>query len=151
MRLFSGLIPDWGVSLENSLLFSYRAFPYPAHLSPHQVPPSLCLLRLHIRRSATSGLSLGSRYRAVAAPNVSRGNPQATGVLTQNVLSLTQRDSGIERQRPRQDPPDLTQVKTQVTTIILTITSYWHLLYDRCCTNAWHVLSHLILIKLMAW
>ena len=93
--------------------------------------------------------SLGSRYRAVAATNVSQGNPQATGVLSQNVLSLTQRDSGIERQRPRQDPPDLPQVKTQFTTIILTITSYWHLLYDRCCANAWHVLSHLILIKLM--
>ena len=91
---------------------------------------------------------MGSRYRAVAAPNVSQGNPQATGVLSQNVLSLTQRDSGIERQRPRQDPPDLTQVKTQFTTIILSITSYWHLLYDRCCANAWHVLSHLILIMM---
>ena len=154
MRPFSGLIPHWGVSLENSLLFSYRAFLYPALLYPTSLPTRSLLPFVSCACTfADQPLegSLGSRYRAVAAPNVSRGNPQATGVLTQNVLSLTQRDSGIERQRPRQDPPDLTQVKTQFTTIILTITSYWHLLYDRCCTNAWHVLSHLILIKLMVW
>lgn len=68
--------------------------------------------------------SLGPRSRA-AEEKVFREilASQGTGVLIPNVLSLTQRDSVRERQRPRPRPPDLTQVKTQLTIIILTTTT----------------------------
>lgn len=68
--------------------------------------------------------SLGPRSRA-PEEKVFREilTSQGTGVLIPNILSLTQRDSVRERQRPRPRPPDLTQVKTQLTIIILTTTT----------------------------
>lgn len=109
------------------------------------LPFSLRSLHLHVW--VTRGLS-EIKTQPTRLPKTQRfsgkSSHQATGAP--NALRMTQHNSGRERHRPR-SPDFQAALFLQFTIIILTTTSYWHLLYVRHCTSTWHILFYSIFTK----